>query len=79
MPDERKPYSEKKKEYNREYSETHLKRIPLDVQRSFYEKVQFAARSVGVPVNRYIKEAITARLEKDGFERDYPPEESPEE
>lgn len=56
-------YNEKKKEYNQEYTRTHLKRIPLDVQKEKYEEIKSAADSVGESVNGYIKTAIDKRLE----------------
>lgn len=55
-------YNEKKRAYNMEYTKTHLKRIPLEVQLSKYEEIKAAAEAAGQSVNGYIKEAIETRL-----------------
>ena len=47
------------------YAKKSLKRIPLDVQISFYDRIKAVADALGVPVNTYIKNAIIAQLEKD--------------
>ena len=56
-------YSEKKKEYNIEYTKRAMKRVPLDMKKEEYEKLQAAAAAAGEPVNTYIKRAIAARME----------------
>lgn len=45
------------------YAKKNLKRIPLDVQLSEYDRIKAAADAAGEPVNTYIKNAINARLE----------------
>lgn len=55
-------WKENKKEYNREYEKTNLKRIPLNVQLSEYEAIKAAADRAGQPVNTFIKDCIRARL-----------------
>lgn len=61
-------YSEKKKEYNIEYAKRAMKRVPLDMKKEEYEKLQAAAAAAGEPVNTYIKRAIAARMEKESGE-----------
>lgn len=55
-------YNENKKKYNQEYVKTHIKRVPLDLQREKYEEVKAAADQAGESVNGYIKAAIDLRL-----------------
>lgn len=56
-------YSEKKLEYNLEYSKKHYKRVPLDLTIEKYEEAKKAAEMAGEPLNRYIKNAIDRRIE----------------
>lgn len=58
------PNSEKKKEYNQRYAKDNLKRIPLDVQKDFYETIKTAADKTGQPVNTFIKQAIQLRIDQ---------------
>lgn len=58
-----KPYSEKKKQYNVEYSKSHYKRIPLDVTHDKYDEIKSASDRAGETVNGYIKKAVDMRLE----------------
>ena len=58
-----KPYSEKKKQYNVEYSKSHYKRIPLDVTHDKYDEIKSASDHAGETVNGYIKKAVDMRLE----------------
>ena len=44
------------------YKKAALKRIPLDVQRSDYERIKAAADAAGVPVNTWIKNVMWAAL-----------------
>lgn len=61
----KREYSPKKLEYNLQYKVKNLKRIPLDVQMEYYEKVlKPAAAAAGVPVNTFIKQAIKEKIEK---------------
>ena len=55
---------DKKTQYNLEYAKKNLKRIPLDVQKEKYEEIATAAEKVGIPVNRYIKNAIDEKMER---------------
>lgn len=70
------PNSPKKKEYNAGYAQTHLKRIPLDVQKDKYDEIKAAADAAGEKVNTYIKKAIDERMERDGFATATPEPES---
>ena len=54
-------YNPKKKEYNQRYVKENIKRIPLDIQKSYYDEIlKPAADAAGMSVNGYIKEAIKA-------------------
>lgn len=57
--------SEQRKEYLYEYQKTKLKRIPLDVTKEKYEEISAAAERAGIPVNRYIKNAIDEKMERE--------------
>lgn len=57
--------SEQRKEYLYEYQKTKLKRIPLDVTKEKYEEIATAAERTGIPVNRYIKNAIDEKMERE--------------
>lgn len=59
------PASEKKIEYVKKYSKDHYKRIPLDVDYATFYDIKAAATRAGKPVNTYIKEAISDRMEKE--------------
>lgn len=48
------------------YKAEKIKRVPLDMQVSFYEKIKAAADQVGESINGYIKEAIRQRMERTG-------------
>ena len=72
------PVPEKQKKYN----STHIKRVPLDMQKSYYDEVlKPAADSQGCPVNRFIKNAISEKISRDcpQFQKDSPSEECPDE
>ena len=55
-------YSEKKKEYNMRYEKERLKRIPLNVQLSDYERIKTACDFLEMPVNTCIKNCVFSRL-----------------
>lgn len=56
---------EERKEKFEQYRKEHLKRVPLDMQKSEYDRLKAHALMAGIPVNRYIKESITARMDKE--------------
>ncbi len=58
------PTNENKKQYDMQYAQKNLKRIPLNVQKEKYAEIQKAARTVGESVNGYIKKAIDERMER---------------
>ncbi len=58
-------YSENKKKYNIAYAKQNIKRVPLDMQISKYEKLKEAAAAAGETVNGYIKTAIDMRIRND--------------
>ena len=50
------------------YKKKNIKRVPLDMQKSDYEKLKAAAEARGEAVNEYIKKAIKERMAMDrGF------------
>lgn len=55
-------YSEKKREYNIKYQKEKMKRIPLDVQLSDYERIKTACDFLEMPVNTFIKNCVFSRL-----------------
>jgi len=59
------PSKEEKARYDMEYAKKNLKRIPLDVQKEKYEEISAAAEKAGIPVNRYIKNAIDEKMERE--------------
>lgn len=48
-----------------QYKKEHIKRVPLDMQKTMYERVRAHAVLAGIPVNRYIKEALETRMAKE--------------
>lgn len=59
--------TDKRKETMYKYAKENLKRIPLDVQKGQYEQIKIAAETSGEKVNAYIKKAVSARMESEGF------------
>ena len=57
--------SEKKKQYDSQYKVRNIKRVPLDMQKSDYEKLVAAAAAAGMKVNRFIKEAIADKMKEE--------------
>ena len=56
--------SDSQKRAARKYIQTHIKRIPLDVQKEHYDAIKAAADANGETVNGFIKTAINERLER---------------
>ena len=52
-------------EKQKKYNAANIKRIPLDVQKTDYERIKAAAEDHGETVNGYIKKAISERLERE--------------
>lgn len=57
-------YPKSKRDYNMKYEKENLKRIPLNVQKDFYESVKAHADELSESVNGFIKIAIQERIEK---------------
>ena len=53
---------------SKKYKEKKIKRVPLDMQISDYEKLQSAASEAGEKVNEYIKKAIRQRMEREAVQ-----------
>ena len=54
-----------KAKYDIEYAKNKIKRVPLDMQKSDYEKLQAAANAAGEKINAYIKKEIAERMERE--------------
>ena len=59
------PVSEKRKASMYAYAKSKLKRIPLDVQKDYYEVIKAKADAAGEKVNEYIKNAVAQRIERE--------------
>jgi predicted HicB family RNase H-like nuclease len=55
-------YTEARKRANLKYAVSKLKRVPLDMLHADYDALKAAADRDGLPVNTYIKEAISSRM-----------------
>lgn len=62
-------YNEESYAASKRYKEKNIKRVPLDMQKSAYERLQVAAAAQGERVNEYIKKAIEQRMERESIER----------
>lgn len=51
-----------KAKYDVDYAKKNIKRVPLDMQKDDYDKLQAAASAAGEKVNTYIKRAIFERM-----------------
>ncbi len=65
MANETKYYDPKHNAAVYKYKRNNIKRVPLDMQLSEYEKLQSAALAADETVNGYIKSAINQRIERD--------------
>ena len=54
-----------KARYDVDYAKKNIKRVPLDMQKDDYDKLQAAASAAGEKVNTYIKRAIFERMERE--------------
>lgn len=57
--------TENRKEYLYKYQKEKLKRVPLDMQKTDYERLAAAASASGKSVNGYIKQAIVEKIERE--------------
>lgn len=58
-------YNESSYEASKRYKEKKIKRVPLDMQTSEYDKLAEAANMAGEKVNSYIKKAIAERMQRE--------------
>lgn len=56
---------QERRERAEQYRKEHIKRVPLDVQKTEYDRIKAHAVMAGIPVNKYIKESIRARMDKE--------------
>lgn len=57
--------SEAQKRATLKYNKEHIKRIPLDVQKEEYTRIQEHAAARGESVNGFIKRAISETMQRD--------------
>lgn len=57
--------TEKRKETMMEYAKKNLKRVPLDVQKDYYDQIKAHAAAQGESVNGFIKRAIDETMQRD--------------
>lgn len=58
--------SKAKKQADARYIKSHIKRVPLDMQKTYFEDVlKPAADNAGETVNGYIKKAIAERIRRE--------------
>lgn len=62
-------YNEAAYKASQKYKAAHIKRIPLEVQIEYHERIKQAAAQAGQSVNAYIKEAIEMRMAAENKER----------
>lgn len=55
----------RKKKYDIQYAKENLKRIPLDVPKTFYTEIKAHTESRKETVNGFIKRAISETMERD--------------
>lgn len=58
-------YNESSYRASKKYKEEKIKRVPLDMQISDYEKLKAAADRQQEKINTYIKTAIIQRIQRD--------------
>ncbi len=59
------PYNEASYKASQKYRANNIKRVPLDMQITNYEKVKAHAEARGESVNGFIKRAIQETMERD--------------
>lgn len=58
--------SEARKRADRKYKESHIKRVSLDMQKTYFEEIlKPAADNAGETVNGYVKKAIAERIRRE--------------
>lgn len=58
-------YNEASNRAAQKYKKDNIKRVPLDMQITEYERLKAVADSQGEKVNEYIKKAIRERMERE--------------
>lgn len=58
-------YTDAQKKASLKYAKNALKRVPLDMQKTEYEKLAEAAQAAGMSVNGYIKQAISEKMQRE--------------
>lgn len=59
------PRSKASNEAQYRYNASHIKRVPLDMQKSTYEEVKAHAEARSETVNGFIKRAISEAIDRD--------------
>lgn len=59
-------YTESRKKASIKYAKEKLKRVPLDMQKTDYERLAAVASAAGHSINGYIKQAIAEKIEREG-------------
>lgn len=57
-----------------QYKKEHIKRVPLDMQKTLYDRLKAHAVMIEIPINRYIKESIIERMNKEDKREGIDPE-----
>ena len=65
-----------KAKYDVDYAKKNIKRVPLDMQKDDFDKLQAAASAAGEKVNTYIKRAIFERMEREQAQQAAQPEDA---
>ena len=53
-------------EKQKRYNERNIKRVPLDIQKDYYENVlKPAAAAAGIGVNTFIKQAVQEKIDRE--------------
>lgn len=63
------PITESQRKAAYDYKKKNIKRVPLDMQKTEYEKLLQEASKAGLTVNGYIKIAISEKIERDRSEQ----------
>lgn len=58
-------WQENKKAYNKQYAKENIKRVPLNIQKTDYERIKEHAEQMNETVNGFIKRAINETMIND--------------
>lgn len=56
---------ENKKAYNKQYAKDNIKRVPLNIQKTDYERIKEHAEQMNESINGFIKRAINETIAND--------------